>query len=33
MTTVYLIRHSIKEKNYNIVNSNDSEQTIEGEDS
>lgn len=29
MTTVYLIRHSIKEKNYNIVNSNDSEQTID----
>ena len=29
MTTVYLIRHSIKEKNYNIVNSDDSEQTID----
>jgi broad specificity phosphatase PhoE len=29
MTTVYLIRHSIKEKNYNIVNSNDSEQIID----
>lgn len=29
MTTVYLIRHSIKEKNYNIVNSNDLEQVID----
>lgn len=26
MTTIYLIRHSIKEKNYGIFNNNDSKQ-------
>lgn len=29
MTTVYLIRHSIKEKRYYIVDSTDSEQVID----